>query len=375
MWPRPHRIWLGEMCALLGIGFVALGLSCVHTAPSMAPSLRSEEATVLPPPAQGMALRHAAVRVGVLQSVGDAPFVIGVEQGFYLEEGIDLQMVPFDSAARMISPLGSGQLDVGQGAISAGVFNAIARGVAIKAVAGAASSPPGHGNIAYVVRQDLEEQIRTPADLRGRRVGISARGITVETELVELLRHGSLTLADIELVELNFGDQVAALSNRAIDLASITEPTTTLAVDRGLGKVWVRSDEIIPYHQIAVLWYSPDFTKQLDVAQRFMVAALRAIRIYNDAFFKSDPRAREIAIAALIKHTPVKDPSLYNRMTFQGYDPDGRINRESIARDQEYFLAAGLQQVALDLDQLIDARFAEHAVQVLGPYQRARGIE
>src|SRR5436190_1302558 len=62
----------------------------------------------------------ATVRVGVLNSIGDAPFAIGLEKGYYAEQGITIETVPFDSAARMIAPFGAGQLDAGQGAISAG---------------------------------------------------------------------------------------------------------------------------------------------------------------------------------------------------------------------------------------------------------------
>jgi NitT/TauT family transport system substrate-binding protein len=310
------------------------------------------------------------VRVGILNSVGDAAFSIGIEKGFYAEQGIAVETVPFDSAVRMIAPLGAGQLEVGQGVIRASALNAVARGVDVKGIAGASGSPPGHGNNAFILRKELADQVRGPADLRGRKVGIASTGNGVEIELVELLHRGGLGLEDIELVQLNFGEQVIALSNAAIDLALVSEPSATLALDRGVGQLWMRSDELIPNHLTSFIWAGPHFIAQPDVAQRFMVAALKGVRLYNDAFFKGDAATREEMIQIFMKYTAVKDRDLYSRMVFQGFDPDGRINRESVERDMAYYVATGQIPGPVDLDRLIDLRFADYAVSVLGPYPR-----
>jgi NitT/TauT family transport system substrate-binding protein len=360
--------------ALAALGYLAALLLACSPGPSSAPKPAPEA----PPPAAAApaaaapaaAPPPAVVRVGVLGSIGDAHLSIGIEKGYYAEQGLTIETTPFDSGARMIAPLSAGQLDVGQGAISAGVFNALARGVDIKAVAGASSSPPGHGNNGFVLRKEIAEQVRGPADLRGRKVGISALGITPEVELSELLARGGLSLADVELMQLNFGDQVTALGNGSIDLALISEPTATIAVDQDFGVIWLRSDEVIPNHLTSVVWYAPQFAAQTDVARRFMVAAIKAARLYNDAFFKNDPRAREEAIPIFMKHTPVKDRALFDRMVFQGIDPDGRVNRESLEHDQAYFVASGRRQSPLDVSRLVDASFAVYAVQQLGPYAR-----
>src|SRR5262249_58020302 len=143
-------------------------------ASSRAPSAPPSPPPEAPPPAPAApaaaapaaAPAPALVRVGILDSIGDAHFSIGIEKGYYAEQALTIETTPFDSGARMIAPLSAGQLDVGQGAISAGVFNALARGVDIKAVAGASSSPPGHGNNGFVLRKGIPEQVHGPAALR-----------------------------------------------------------------------------------------------------------------------------------------------------------------------------------------------------------------
>jgi NitT/TauT family transport system substrate-binding protein len=74
-------------------------------------------------------------------------------------------------------------------------------------------------------------------------------------------------------------------------------------------------------------------------------------------------------VNALVKHTPVKDRALYDRMVMPGLKPNGAVNRESLAADQDYFLSTGDQQQRVDLSQLVDAQFADYAVSVLGRYQ------
>jgi NitT/TauT family transport system substrate-binding protein len=99
-----------------------------------------------------------------------------------------------------------------------------------------------------------------------------------------------------------------------------------------------------------------------------MVAYLQAVRFYNDAVVRGDPAKRQAVVATLIRHTAVREPSLYDRMVMPGLDPNGRMNVASIREDQEFWLARGLQQTRINVDEVVDHRFADAAVQVLGPY-------
>jgi NitT/TauT family transport system substrate-binding protein len=132
----------------------------------------------------------------------------------------------------------------------------------------------------------------------------------------------------------------------------------------------MRADDLIPDHLTSFIWAGPQFIANTDVAQRFMLGAIKSVRLYNDAFFKNDQAAKDEVIPIFIKHTPVKERDLYDRMVFQGFDPDGRINRVVVEGDMNYYVATGQLPAPIDLDQLIDMRFADYAVQVLGPYQR-----
>ena len=369
------RALLGSLLLLS----VALAAAC---APSAAPAGRPAAGSTPEPSAAAPAQTAATVapagprqkvRYGTLNIFGDAGIFIGIEEGYFAQQGIEVELTSFDSAANMVAPLATNQLDAGGGAPSAGLYNALRSGVNVRIVADKGHSdptPPGFPVSIYLVRKELVDsgRVRGVADLKGLRFGQPAVGISPELDLVEFLRQGGLTPRDLEIVILGFPDMVPAFANGNLDVAWIVEPFATLALNQGTVSILGYDHTVNPYHQVAVLLYSPEFSRS-ELATRFMVGYLQGLRLYNDAFVKRDPTAREKVISALIKHTPVKDRALYDQMTMSALDPDGKMNLESFERQQDYFLSTGTQQGRVDLSQFIDLQHIEAAVRQLGPYR------
>ena len=83
------------------------------------------------------------VSVGTTFSMTDLPFFIGQKRGYFRDENLDVNFVNFDSAARMIAPLASGDLDAGAGGPSAALYNAIARNIGMRIVGDKSRAAPG----------------------------------------------------------------------------------------------------------------------------------------------------------------------------------------------------------------------------------------
>ena len=64
---------------------------------------------------QAEAADMVAVNVGIANSSSDVAFFIADKKGYFRDEGIDAKFIPFDSGAKMVAPLGAGQLDVAGG--------------------------------------------------------------------------------------------------------------------------------------------------------------------------------------------------------------------------------------------------------------------
>lgn len=312
------------------------------------------------------------LQIGQVGGVSDAGFFIANDKGFFREQGIELTVTRFDSAARMIAPLGIGQLDIGGGAPSAGLLNAIASEIPLKIVADKGNMNPGHGYEAIVVRKPLWDKgaFKSPVDLRGRTVAIAARDISPEVNLDTFLRTGGLTVNDVNIVTMAHADMGTALANGSIDAGLPIEPFVTQIVEKGIGVIWKRNDEIVPRQQVAVVLYSPRFASyKPGLAKRFMLAYIKAARYYNDAFVKGDPDRKREVVQILIRNTPVKDPALYDRMVMPGIDPNGRVNVDALAAQQNWFLSKGSQKSRVDLRTVVDHQYVDWAIQQLGSYR------
>jgi NitT/TauT family transport system substrate-binding protein len=296
---------------------------------------------------------------------------IALAKGYFEQVGLQIEQVPFTTAADMIAPLSTGQLDVGGGAPGVALANALLRGLDVRIVADKGNSALGHGFGAIVARKDLYDrgEIRGPADLKGRRYAMaSTTGNIQEAVLDRYMQRAGLRARDADLVALSFADMVPAFANRVIEAATAVEPFATQILEAGDVALLERGDTVFPDHQDAVLIYSAGFAQQRDAAVRFMSAYLRGVRDYNDAFVKREPARRSEVIDIMTQSTPVKDRALYERMALPGLDPNGRVSLASLNADQDYYLGAGLQQTPVDFDRVVDPSFAAAAVQQLGVY-------
>ena len=312
------------------------------------------------------------LHVGLVLSASDAGIFIANDKGYFREQGIELEIVRFDSGARMVAFLGTGQLDVAGGTPSAGLFNAMARDIPLKIVADKGNMAPGHGYEAMVVRKDLWDKggFKSAADLRGKTVALTAHDIVPEMDLDVFLRTGGLTLKDVNVVTMAFGDMGAALGNGSIDAAQAIEPFVTQMVEKGIGVIWKRNDEVVPRQEIAVVFYSPKFASyKPGLARKFMLAYLRGVRDYNDAFVKKNPVAKKEVVQVLVRNTSVKDPTLFDKMALPGLDPNGRVNLDALTAQQNWFLRKGSQKARVDLSKAVDNEYVDWAVRQLGTYK------
>lgn len=314
------------------------------------------------------------VRVGLANASSDVGFFIADKKGYFKQEGIEVSFFTFDSGAKMVAPLGNGQLEVAAGSASVGLYNAVARGIDIKIVADKGSTPPGYGYQPLLVRKDLVDsgRFKTLKDLKGMKIAGSATGSASTSTLNEALKKAGLKYGDVERVFLGFPQHVMALQNKAVDAALTTEPSATKAIQSGAAVRIMGDDVIYPNHQLAVVLYSGAFIKNNpDAAKRFMRAYLRAVRDYNDALKDgkiAGPNASEV-IAVLTEYTNIKDAALYRTISAQGCNPDGAVHEASLKNDLQFYKDEGLVTGRVTVDQVIDNSFVEAALKDLGPYK------
>ncbi len=314
-----------------------------------------------------VAQQPTVVQMAAVESSGNAGFYIAMERGYFTEEGIQLELTKYATGIDYVPALARGQVDVASTDLSAGFLNALGRDTGIKMVADRGSLPPGAGYIAFIMRPELAAQIRDYPDLRGRRFGISFEGAFTQRLIGRALELGGLTFADIDLTFLPSGDVPAALANGALDLSMVFEPQVTIAVEQGFAVRWRGADEILPGAQTVTISYGPQFAQRTDLGRRWMLAYLKGVREYNDAYRGGPNRADVIRL--LTQASAIRDPALWERMVWTAIDPNGYVNTASIVDTVAWYRRHNLLHTDLDVRPFIDQSFVEWALERLGRYQ------
>jgi NitT/TauT family transport system substrate-binding protein len=315
-----------------------------------------------------------SVTVGTGGSASDAPFYIAQDRGYFKDENLDVKLLVLDSGAKVIAPLGTGELDVGSGALSVGFWNALARGVKFRVVADRGHTEKGYYYQSVFMRKELIDSgaMKSLKDLAGKRMGFAAQGVTSLSLLNEAAKSAGFKFEDVTPVYLSFPSQIAAMQNGALDGSFLIEPQATVAASAGYGVRFMNTDDFYPHQQISVLFYSEKFaTERADVAARLMRAWLRGARTYNDTIKDGHIAGRGAdAVVETMAKSFSMDPELVRRMFATAIDPNGDVNAAGIQKDLDFFQRQGWVAGGPKAADFIDMSFARKAAAALGPYQR-----
>lgn len=316
------------------------------------------------------------VNIGMPQAATDVGYFVAHKRGYFREEGLDVKFLNFASAAQMVAPLAGGDLHVGAGGPSAGLYNAIARGIDIRIVADKSKNQTNRGSQQLLVRKELHDsgKVRKIADLKGLRVANAAPGSSGATVLFKFLQSAGLGPKDVNEVFMSVPQMVQGLQSGAIDAALPFDPATTLAVRKGFAVSLGRDFDVYPIHQIAVTLYSGRFMKENPKAARgFLKAFLRGVRDHNDALDANGMLAGEKgdSIANILaEYGSFKNPGIYKNFVIAYCDPDGRLHMESLKEDIEIFQKLGQLKTNVDLSKVVDTSILEDVLKEIGPYKK-----
>ena len=323
----------------------------------------------------GAAQAADKVKIAIIGGTADIPFYLADAKGWFAEEGIDVEMITFDSGARMIAPMSTGEIDVGTGAISAGLYNAFDREITMRIVADKGRNVKGMSFQGLIVRKALVDSgaVRTIKDLKGRKFAFTGPGANDSAVIDEALRKVGSGFNEIESIYLGLPAHLVAYQNGAIDASIMPEPFRTNVIKSGAAVEFMPVADLRDNDQTGGVVYSDVFIrKRPEVAQKLMKAYIRAVRYYNDALKDgtiSGPHADEI-IDAMAKYSSLKDKAVLRAIVPTAIDPDGHASVESLKADLDFYKAQGLVKSNITVDQVLDHSWVERAIKELGPYKQ-----
>ncbi len=306
-----------------------------------APTAPAQPTAQAPPPAPTH-LRMAYQRLAV-----DVGFYVAEARGYLTQEGIDLEQIYFANGSEAMPALATGQLEIGGGAANPAMFNALARGIPLKAVADRGTFRPGSpGDQAIVVRKDVWDrgQGRRLEDLKDLTLGIVSpgKGTTSGCALSAGLQRVGLTLDDMHIEGLSFADMVGALANGAVDAAMISEPFMSRARRQGTIVRLMGVEDLYPNFTLTTLGLHEELYKNRPVAKGLVKAYIRGIRDYLDARAGRTSEADRAQVEDIIARATNLDAATVHEMDPPNFNPNGLPNKESMHYCYQFFRDLGL---------------------------------
>jgi NitT/TauT family transport system substrate-binding protein len=310
--------------------------------------------------------QEVTVKVGAVRSISTATILWGVEKGYFKEYGIKVVTETLDTAANSIALLAQNQLQLVEGGISAGYFNALEKNLPVTMVLDRVSSPLGHN---LMLRPDLKGQITQLRQLKGKTIATNGQGAVSTYEVGKLLESDGLTINDVDIKVIPFTQYAVAFNNKAIDAAITIPPFTAQLLDGGHAVNFKDPDDTVKPHPltIAVSMINTDFAKaNQQLVRNYYVAYLRAIRDYCQAYHGGAVRPEFIDLA--IRTGTETRPELLHKYPWPARSPNGTINVASMLDMQAWFHRNKMSNAEFPADRIVDKSYVEYALSKLPPF-------
>jgi len=306
------------------------------------------------------------VKVGTVKSISTVATLTAIERGYFKEFGIKVETEDLNTSSNVTALLAQNQLQVIEGGISAGYFNALEGNFPITIVMDRVSSPLGHN---LMLRPDLKDKITRIKDLKGKAVAINGPGSVSTYEVGKMLETDGLTIADVDVKVLPFPQMAVAFTNKAIDAALVIPPFTSQLLEGGYAVAFKEPDDLVkPWPlTIAVAMINTDWAKSnRDMLRNYFTAYMHGVRDYCQAYHGGSNRAE--LIQRLIRTGTETREEFLNNYPWPSRDPRGRINVDSMVDMQAWFKRNKFANTQFPAERLADTSYAQYAAARLGPF-------
>jgi NitT/TauT family transport system substrate-binding protein len=145
--------------------------------------------------------------------------------------------------------------------------------------------------VAGVVNKGLQRittkpEIRTPADLKGKRVGVTRIGAVSHSVLLMMLQRWKMSVSDVQVMQVGSSpNMLVSLDKNGIDAAVLTIPSMFVAEDRGYRVLLDMADTDIYYLHTMIATTRSYIKNNRDKVSRFLKGYLEGL-----AFVKQHKR-------------------------------------------------------------------------------------
>jgi NitT/TauT family transport system substrate-binding protein len=263
------------------------------------------------------------IKIGVLTGAAAGPVSIAKERGYFAAEGIDAELVGFDTAQPIAVAAVSGAVDFGAADLTSALYTLATQGV-VRLIAGLTHEGAGFHDTAIVVSSNAAAELRTFDDLPGHAGALTQLGSTFEYAMAIACEKHGIDLKTMHFVALQSLSNVAAAVAGGQESVGVLDASTAQPlVAKGDAKILAWVGDETPW-QVAAVWIS---ARTADDRPKIVEGFLRALRKASHDFHGG------------------------------GVDPDDRLDVDDIQRQIDWYRGQGVLRGEVDTDALIDKRY------------------
>jgi len=178
--------------------------------------------------------RDVHIAVGGKVALYYLPLTITERLGYFKDEGLNVRISDFAGGTRSLEAVVGGSADVVAGAYEH-TINMQSRKQNFQAFVLTGAAP----QITVAISSKLADKYRSPKDLKGLKIGVSAPGSSTNMVANYLLAQGGLKPSDVAIIGIGTGGAtvIAAVDQGRVDVISQTDPAVTMLEKQGKVKV------------------------------------------------------------------------------------------------------------------------------------------
>lgn len=263
-----------RMVVLPALGaLVVLAAACGSSASSSSAS----SSTAASGAAVSKSTPTATVSVGVLPIADVAPLYVGMKEGFFAAEHIDVQPKMFQGGAAIASAVVGGSLDFGFAA-AVNMILAKAQGLPVQIVANGDNAALTAANAWSAIMVSGSSSITSVKQLAGTTIATNAVDGVNELAVDGILLKNGVNPSSVHFVVLNFPDMPAALSSGHVQAVSDSEPFVTAIKAQGGRVITPLFEGYLPGMTVGTYIASTsEISSQSGVVARFAAAIQKSL--------------------------------------------------------------------------------------------------
>lgn len=282
------------------------------------------------------------IEVGVIPIVDVAPIYLGVQEGLFEEEGLDVTLTLAQGGAAIVPAVTAGQMDFGFSNITSMIVGR-SKGLPVKMVApGGSSTGDTDADFASVMTLP-DSGIETVTDLAGKKVGVNTLNNISDSTISEAVKQAGGDYESIEFVEIPFPELSGQLAAGTVDAIAAVEPFVTIAGADGAVPVFSNYAEPVDDLTVAVYFTSDQYVQENpEIVEKFA----RAMNASQEFAEQNPDKVR----AVLPTYTSL-EPAVIEQLTLPRYSTE--VNRASVEEVARISQDRGLAEELPNMDELL----------------------